>query len=61
MNKVLVTGASGGIGTRLRKLLKGVYPNLRWSDLKAPADLAADENFVPADLAVMSEVDKAVA
>ncbi len=60
MKKVLVTGASGGIGTRLRKLLKGVYPEIRWSDLKAPADLAADENFVQADLAVMSEVERAV-
>ena len=27
MQTVLVTGAAGGIGTRLRKLLKGVYPN----------------------------------
>jgi nucleoside-diphosphate-sugar epimerase len=26
MRTVLVTGAAGGIGTRLRKLLKGVYP-----------------------------------
>ena len=60
MNRVLVTGAAGGIGTRLRKLLKGVYPEIRWSDLNAPADLAADEKFVKADLAVMSEVEKAV-
>ena len=58
---VLVTGASGGIGTRLRKLLKGVYPELRWSDLNAPADLAGDEKFVKADLAAMSEVENAVA
>jgi uronate dehydrogenase len=60
MKKVLVTGASGSIGTRLRKLLEGVYPELRWSDLKAPPDLAADESFVPADLAAMSEVEAAV-
>ena len=40
MNRVLVTGAAGGIGTRLRTLLKGVYPDIRWSDLKTPADLA---------------------
>ena len=60
MQTVLVTGASGGIGTRLRQLLKGVYPAIRWSDLKAPADLAADETFVKADLAVMSEVERAV-
>ena len=33
MQTILVTGASGGIGSRLRKLLKGIYPNIRWSDL----------------------------
>ena len=60
MQTVLVTGASGGIGARLRRLLKGAYPNIRWSDLKAPSDLAADETFVKADLAVMGEVERAV-
>src|SRR5207237_10023693 len=58
MQTVLVTGASGGIGARLRRLLKGAYPNIRWSDLKAPSDLAADETFVQADLAVMGEVER---
>ena len=29
MQRVLITGASGGIGTRLRKLLMGVYPSIR--------------------------------
>ena len=42
MRTVLVTGAAGGIGTRLRKQLKGVYPQLIWSDLRTPANLAAD-------------------
>jgi uronate dehydrogenase len=60
MQKVLVTGASGGIGSRLRKLLKGVYPDIRWSDLAPPADRAPDETFVKADLAVMGEVERAV-
>jgi len=60
MQTVLVTGAAGGIGSRLRKLLKGVYPNLRWSDVKVPDDLAPDETFVKADLAVMSEVETIV-
>ena len=40
MEKILVTGAAGGIGTSLRKLLKGVYPSIRWSDIKKPDDLA---------------------
>ena len=61
MQTVLVTGAAGAIGTRLRQLLKGVYPNLRLSDVKRPADLAADETFVEADLANMSAVETAVA
>lgn len=60
MQTIVVTGASGAIGTRLRKLLKGVYRNIRWSDLAPPADLAADETFVRADLADMAEVEKAV-
>lgn len=51
MKRVLLTGASGGVGTRLRTLLKPLYPELVLSDLKPPADLRADEPFVPADLA----------
>jgi uronate dehydrogenase len=61
MQTVLVTGAAGGIGTRLRQLLKGVYRNIRLSDLAPPADLAADETFIAADLANMAEVERAVA
>jgi uronate dehydrogenase len=61
MQTVLVTGAAGGIGTRLRQLLRGLYPNIRLSDLKQPADLAADETFVAADLANMAEVERVVA
>ncbi len=61
METVLITGAAGDIGGRLRSLLKGVYPRLRLSDLKAPADLAADEVFIKADLAQTAEVEQAVA
>src|SRR6516162_5746127 len=61
MQTVLVTGAAGGIGTRLRQMLKGAYPNIRLSDLRRPADLAPDETFVEADLASMTEVENAVA
>ncbi|HEV8389927.1 MAG TPA: NAD(P)-dependent oxidoreductase [Dongiaceae bacterium] len=60
MNRVLLTGASGGIGTRLRTLLPPHYPKLRLSDLKAPQDLRAEEEFVAADLADMAEVERAV-
>jgi uronate dehydrogenase len=61
MRIVVVTGAAGGIGSRLRQLLRGVYPQLRWSDIRKPADLAADEIFVPADLADLAQVEKAIA
>jgi len=60
MQTVLVTGAAGGIGTRLRKLLDGVYPNLRWSDIRAPADMARHQTFVQADLADLAQVEKLV-
>src|ERR1700750_23385 len=59
MQTVLITGGAGGIGTRLRQLLKGVYPNIRLSDVKRPADLAAEETFVPADLPNLAEVGHA--
>jgi len=35
--RVLINGASGGIGTHLRRLLKGVYPSIRWSVRVVPA------------------------
>jgi uronate dehydrogenase len=60
MRKVLLTGASGGIGTRLRKLLRPLYPELILSDLKTPADLLPGETFVLADLADFSAVCRAV-
>jgi uronate dehydrogenase len=61
MQTVLVTGAAGGIGARLRQLLKGVYRELRLSDIKRPSDLGPDETFIAADLASLAEVERAVA
>src|SRR5690348_3307652 len=61
MKTILVTGAAGGIGTRLRQLLRGVYPKIRLSDLTSPADLKPDEEFVPAELSNLAQVEKAVA
>src|SRR5688572_13922396 len=57
MQSILVTGAAGGIGTRLRQLLKGVYPRIRWSDIKRPDDLGTDEEFVQADIADYAAVE----
>ncbi len=60
MQRVLLTGAGGGVGAGLRKLLKPVYSELRLSDISKPKDLRPDEPFVAADLARIDEVEKAV-
>jgi uronate dehydrogenase len=57
MPRILMTGAAGGIGTSLRKLLPPIYPDLLLSDLKPPADLASNEKFKTADLAEIAEVE----
>ncbi|HEX4407551.1 MAG TPA: NAD(P)-dependent oxidoreductase [Xanthobacteraceae bacterium] len=61
MKSVLITGAAGGIGSRLRKLLRGVYPHIRISDVRTPSDLAADEEFIAAELSDMAQVQTIVA
>lgn len=58
MARILVTGASGGIGTRLRQLLPAIYPDIVWSDIKAPSDLKSNEKFVAVDLADAAAVAK---
>src|SRR6185436_7142064 len=60
MARILLTGAAGDIGTRLRKILKPAYPDLRLSDMRKPADLKPDEEFVAADLSRIEEVETAV-
>jgi uronate dehydrogenase len=55
---ILITGAAGDVGTRLRKLLRGVYPRLRTSDIRKPADLGTDDEFIAADLADYGQVEK---
>lgn len=60
MRRVLLTGASGGVGTRLRKLLRPLCTELILSDLQPPADLQPDETFIKADLASMDEVKRIV-
>lgn len=61
MDTIVLTGAAGGIGTRLRTLLKPHCKRLVLSDLVEPADLGADEEFIAADLADLDAVEKAVA
>jgi uronate dehydrogenase len=60
MQRVLLTGASGGVGARLRRLLPQHYPHLRLSDLQPPKDLLPEEDFLAANLADMGEVERAV-
>ena len=57
MPRILMTGAAGGIGTSLRKLLPPIYPDLLLSDLNKPADLGANEKFMAADLADLAQVE----
>ncbi|MBT4486356.1 MAG: NAD(P)-dependent oxidoreductase [Rhodospirillaceae bacterium] len=54
METVLITGAAGGIGGRMRQLLKGVYPRLILSDRETPKNLTNEEEFIAADLADMA-------
>jgi uronate dehydrogenase len=57
MPRILMTGASGGIGTSLRKLLPPIYPDLVLSDLKPPADLGQGEKFKAAELSDIAQVE----
>ena len=57
MNRVLITGAAGGIGRRIRPLLRGVYPTLRLSDVVA-IEPERGEEFVAADLADLAAVER---
>jgi uronate dehydrogenase len=57
MPRILMTGASGGIGTRLRELLPKIYPDLVLSDLTTPANLSSNEIFKQADLADLAAVE----
>ena len=60
MKAVLVTGAAGGIGTHLRGLMKGLYPEIRWSDRRAPENLSPDETFIEADLSDVAALERAL-
>ena len=59
MKRVLVTGAAGGIGTHLRRLLPPIYPDLVLSDIKTPTNLKPTEKFIQADISSAAEVERA--
>jgi uronate dehydrogenase len=58
--RILLTGASGRIGSKLRRLLPPLY-DLVLTDLAPPADLQPGETFLAADLADAASVDEAAA
>ena len=58
MRRILLTGASGEIGSRLRLLLRPVY-ELVLTGLVPPANLEPDEIFIQADLADAAAVEAA--
>ena len=61
MHRVLITGAAGGIGQRLRADMQGLYPVLRLSDREAPAPAGPGEEVVAADLADFAACEAACA
>jgi uronate dehydrogenase len=58
MKTVLITGAAGDVGTRLRRELAGRY-KLRLSDIKPMRNLAPGETFVRANVARMADMLRA--
>ena len=56
MKRVLITGAAGDIGGRLRKLLSGVYPVLRLSDIRPLGDCGENEELDRSDLTDLDAV-----
>lgn len=54
MQRVLITGAAGAIGRRLRADIHGIYPIVRLSDRMGMAPPGAGEEVMEADLADMA-------
>src|SRR5579863_3056950 len=61
MNRVLITGAGGGIGRSLRETLRGVYPVLRLSDRVPLAPARDGEEVDRTDIADTAAVERMVA
>jgi uronate dehydrogenase len=55
LKTVLITGATGGVGTWLRKELAGKY-KLRLSDVRPIRKLGKGESFMQADISKMSDM-----
>lgn len=60
METLLITGAAGGVGTLLRRELRGRIPNLRLSDIVPIDGPGPGEEFVPCDIADLDAVCRLV-
>jgi uronate dehydrogenase len=60
MQRVLITGAGGGIGRSLRETLRDVYPVLRLSDRVALEPARADEEIDRTEISDMAAVERMV-
>jgi uronate dehydrogenase len=60
MQRVLMTGAAGGIGRALRETLRGVYPILRLSDRVALAPARDGEEIDRTELSDFASVERMV-
>ena len=59
MQRVLITGAAGSIGTFLRRELAGVYPELILADVRPIEDPQPGETFLPLDITDQAAFEKA--
>ena len=57
MNRILITGAAGKIGSTLREGLRGRYPVLRLSDIGQLGPAREGEEIAPADLTDLAAVE----
>lgn len=60
MNRLLITGAAGGLGSILRERLAGYVPTLRLSDIADLGTAGPGEELVPCELADPAAVDRLV-
>ena len=60
MRRVLLTGAGGGIGRRMRKALANTYPILRSSDMVELEPAMDGEEVVQADLTIQEDLEQIV-
>ena len=61
MQRILITGAAGSIGTVLRAGLRGHYPAIRLTDIADLGEAGPGEEIVTADLRDLAQMEAAMA